>query len=158
MPSLKVIHSRLERQEFADLFCKDLRWSRAAQNLLVTLKPPAAVAAGLLAAAPVTQIRGITIIQLDWPDDRLPQWPDLEPNPKELVVALARKSRKRDIREEKVPVVGGASKLGRNYVGQLMRFAAEHWQVNTPALKRSPSLCKALRAIQEFKPQMPENN
>jgi len=90
--------------------------------------------------------------------ERMPQWPDITPNPKELVVNLARSSRKRDIREDLVPVIGGTSRVGKNYVGQLMRFVTTIWKVDALAQQRSPSLRRALLALQRFSPQLPKNN
>lgn len=89
--------------------------------------------------------------------ERMPPWPDQAPNPKELVVALARQSRKRNIREEIVPSLGSTSKVGKNYVGQLMGFVTDHWRVDA-ALQRSPSLARALHALQQFNPLLPQNN
>jgi len=86
--------------------------------------------------------------------ERIPQWPDLTADPKDLVVELARTSRKREIREDLVPIAGSTGKVGRNYGGQLMRFAATTWLVDEMARRRSPSLGKALRAVQCFSPQI----
>ncbi len=90
--------------------------------------------------------------------DRIPQWPDSETDPKGLVVDLARRSRKRDIREDLVPAPESTSKVGRNYVGQLIRFVASDWQVDEAVCRRSPSLSKARAAVQRFSPQTAASN
>jgi hypothetical protein len=84
--------------------------------------------------------------------EQIPEWPDTEPDPKKLVVELARRSRKRSIREDLVPPPGSISKVGRNYVGQLMRFVSTDWQADEVVCRRSPSLNKALAALRRFSP------
>jgi hypothetical protein len=74
-------------------------------------------------------------------------------DPKGEVVRLARRSRKREIREDMVPAQGVANKVGRNYAGRLMEFALNHWRADAAAREASPSLRRAYEAIRKFSPQ-----
>ena len=87
------------------------------------------------------------------PIARIPVQPDFEEHPKRLIVQIARKSRLRAIREDLVPSPDSTSQVGRNYVGQLTRFVLQTWRVER-ALAHSPSLARALLAIQSFEPKM----
>lgn len=85
----------------------------------------------------------------------IPQWPDGQHDPKALLIDLARRSRRRDIREDLVPVPGSTSKVGRNYVGRLIQFVRSAWRVDNAARQRSASLDRAIKALQAFMPAFP---
>lgn len=57
---------------------------------------------------------------------KLPKDPDAYEDPKRLVVNLARDSRRRDIREDLVPLPGSTSRIGRNYIGRLGYFVDKY--------------------------------
>jgi hypothetical protein len=80
---------------------------------------------------------------------RVPLQPDLDVDPKARVVALARRSRYRNIREGIVPSRGSTSRVGKNYSGQLTQFVLEHWRIDW-ARRNSPSLDRAVIALQRF--------
>lgn len=82
---------------------------------------------------------------------RLPSQPDNEADPKALVVNFARRSRYRAVGEDVAPAPGSTSQVGKNYVGQLTRFVSNHWQVER-ARRHSPSLDRAVSALQRFSP------
>ncbi len=86
--------------------------------------------------------------------DRLPEWPDMTPDPKAFTVNLAQHSRRRDIREDIVPAFGTTAQVGRNYVGRLMEFATTSWQIDKTVCRRSPSLNKAMTAVERFSPKV----
>ncbi len=86
--------------------------------------------------------------------NHIPQFPDQEKNPKLVMVNLARRSRLRIIREDFVPSPGSTGLVGRNYRGQMERFVLDYWQC-TRARDRSPSLQRAILALQQFQPLMP---
>jgi hypothetical protein len=86
--------------------------------------------------------------------DRLPEWPDMTPDPKAFTVSLAQRSRRRSIREDIVPASGTTAQVGRNYVGRLMEFATISWQIDKAACRHSPSLNKAMTAVQSFSPKV----
>jgi len=79
----------------------------------------------------------------------LPSIPEQIQYPKQEVVNLARRSRKREIREDIVPDEGSTSKIGKNYGGCLSVFVERYWSVSE-ARKNAPSLDKALNAINRF--------
>lgn len=84
------------------------------------------------------------------PLKRIPQTPDAEPNPKRLLIELARKSKKRDIRDDLAPKPNSAAKVGRNYNARLGSFAKERWNISS-ARANSQSLERAMRALENFK-------
>lgn len=82
---------------------------------------------------------------------KIPRHPDEIPQPKEFLINLARKSRKRRLREDLVPAPGATSKVGPDYNGRLCEFVQNHWRAEIAA-EYSPSLARALRRLREFKP------
>lgn len=44
------------------------------------------------------------------------------------------------------------SKVGKNYTGRSTQFVTTKWRVNGLARKNSPSLDKALQALEQFSP------
>ncbi|MBD3287122.1 DUF4276 family protein [candidate division WOR-3 bacterium] len=66
----------------------------------------------------------------------------------ELIMVVARKSRKKIIRES-IPPSGETAKRGRDYNGQLSRFVMEQWNPER-ARKNSPSLDKTILALQKL--------
>jgi hypothetical protein len=77
---------------------------------------------------------------------RLPLDPDLDPYPKQTFVNVARKSRKRAIREDIVPRQGSGARVGPGYAGRLIEFATQHWRPDQAA-QRSDSLRRCLDAL-----------
>ncbi len=90
---------------------------------------------------------------LGMPVSRLPFQPDDEPDPKQMLVNLARRSRRRQIREDLVPAENSTSRVGKNYNGQLTRLVMTEWNAQR-ASQRSPSLARAIRALQNFTPSV----
>jgi hypothetical protein len=88
------------------------------------------------------------------PIAKVPQQPDDCTDPKLLLVNLARHSRKRNIREDLAPMPESTSKVGKNYTGQLIRFAFSVWRVDGASRRHSPSLDRAMNAVQRFTPVM----
>jgi hypothetical protein len=77
--------------------------------------------------------------------------PDEIMDPKQYLINLASKSRKRTIREAIVPATGSTAKIGPDYNGALIEFVYNKWQIKE-ATKNSTSLQRTLRAIQSFRP------
>ena len=71
---------------------------------------------------------------------------DLEPDPKETLVNIARHSRSRSIREDIVPRPMSGAKVGPLYVPQLTRFTTELWRPDI-ASAESESLRRCLQAL-----------
>jgi hypothetical protein len=85
------------------------------------------------------------------PENRIPTNVEEVQNPKELVVNLARHSRKRVIRVDMVPQDGSTAKVGPDYNGKLVSYVETYWD---PAIAKehSPSLLKAIEVIDAFEP------
>jgi hypothetical protein len=72
-------------------------------------------------------------------------------NPKEVLIGLARKSRRGDIRKDIVPPDGSNRVQGPDYNGRLIRFVEESWSP-ARAMENSQSLSSAAKALASFKP------
>ena len=72
------------------------------------------------------------------------------PNPKEFLVSLARRSKKRRLRDELVPEPGAKIPVGYGYNTRLMEFIREHWNLERAATI-SPSLKRTLDRLSESK-------
>jgi hypothetical protein len=91
------------------------------------------------ASATVGTIHGVTLA-------KVPQTPDLVDDPKGLMVNLARRSRRREIREDMVPLPGGGRSEGPAYTSRLIQFASTLWRPRV-AEKRSDSLRRCRRDL-----------
>ena len=78
----------------------------------------------------------------------VPLDPEAELDPKRTVVNLARRSRRREVRETIAPTddMRGA-KVGREYLPKLREFVSRHWNI-THAAANAPSLRRACAAIE----------
>jgi hypothetical protein len=85
------------------------------------------------------------------PRTRIPIDVDAIPNPKRMVVNLAKESKKRDIRLDVAPKEGSTAKVGPNYNGRLISFVQGDWD---PAVARenSDSLRRTMDALERFHP------
>jgi hypothetical protein len=83
--------------------------------------------------------------------DNIPRDPDLIADPKQCLINLARRSRKRKLREAIVPEPNSTAKIGKDYNGQLSEFVNKSWQVAS-AQTNSPSLKRAMNALINFQP------
>ncbi|MBD2388232.1 hypothetical protein [Cylindrospermum sp. FACHB-282] len=81
----------------------------------------------------------------------IPQDVDAINDPKQTLINLAKKSKKRVLREAIVPQPNSTAKVGRDYNGQLVYFVEHFWQVEV-AKSFSPSLERAVNAIAIFEP------
>ena len=82
--------------------------------------------------------------------NRIPLNTDNIPNPKEFPVSLARRSKKRRLRDELVPEPGAKIPVGYGYNTRLMEFIREHWNLERAATI-SPSLKRTLDRLSESK-------
>ncbi|MBF2755024.1 MAG: hypothetical protein ISN29_07170 [Gammaproteobacteria bacterium AqS3] len=81
----------------------------------------------------------------------VPQLPDEVPKPREEIVAIARKSRSKSIRDDLIPRHSSISaKIGPNYGGVLSDFVKQRWNVSN-AQKHSPSLKRTCQRLQTFR-------
>ena len=82
-------------------------------------------------------------------DRRVPRLPESLPHPKESLVGLARRSRKRALREAIVPRPGSTNKVGPGYNESLGNFVINYWDPEE-ARSFSPSLHRAITRITEL--------
>jgi hypothetical protein len=85
---------------------------------------------------------------------RIPRSVDAIEYPKEYLVALARRTRKRSLREAIVPRPGSTAKVGPDYNGVLSYFVSQIWNISEAAAN-SVSLHHAIAAINRFDPLVP---
>ncbi|MEG4517500.1 MULTISPECIES: hypothetical protein [unclassified Microcoleus] len=83
--------------------------------------------------------------------DLIPGDADRIADPKQLLINLAKKSKKRNLRDAIVPNRNSTAKIGKDYNGQLIQFVNQSWQVAS-AQTNSPSLERAMNAIVNFQP------
>lgn len=76
-----------------------------------------------------------------------PDAPDLEPNPKQTLVNLARRSRKPSITAGMVPKPGHSNDRGPEYTSIMASFILKRWRPRIAAAK-SPSLARAIAALE----------
>jgi hypothetical protein len=72
-------------------------------------------------------------------------------NPKECLIDLARRSPRRDLRQDIVPPPGSTRKIGPNYNGRLISFVKGRWDLSAATLS-SPSLERTVKAVTRFVP------
>jgi len=80
---------------------------------------------------------------------RLPTDPDALPDPKGTLVGLARRARRRDIREGMVPRPGSGRRVGTVYTSQVATYVKECWSIPR-ATDRSESLARAVRCLERL--------
>ncbi len=81
--------------------------------------------------------------------DVIPRRADELDNPKGALVAIARRSRSRAIRDGMAPRVDSGRTIGPLYVAELSRFVREHWNVDAAA-SESKSLARCVAALRTF--------
>jgi hypothetical protein len=79
-----------------------------------------------------------------------PKNPDIVTDPKNTLIQLARRSKKRHIREDIVPINQNAS-IGPNYNGCLSEYVFHTWNIENAVL-RSDSLKRAYNKLRDFNP------
>ena len=87
---------------------------------------------------------------LSIPSHQIPSPTDDILNPKEFLVSLARRSRKKAVREALVPLPGTNFSVGIEYNTLLSKFVREHWNLEHAATV-SPSLRRTLDRLSQVK-------
>jgi hypothetical protein len=72
-------------------------------------------------------------------------------DPKRYLIELAKRSRRRTIREDLVPRIGSTAKQGPAYNDRLISFVRTNWD-HSAAKENSPSLERTVRALEIFVP------
>ncbi|NMC21518.1 MAG: hypothetical protein GYA33_13985 [Thermogutta sp.] len=80
---------------------------------------------------------------------RVPANPEGLPDPKVELVNLARRSRRKDIREDMVPREDSGRPVGPAYTSRLIEFVEQYWRP-TEAAKRADSLARAIRCLERL--------
>jgi hypothetical protein len=83
------------------------------------------------------------------PASKIPLQPDTLRNPKIELVNIARKSRKKYIREDMVPARGATTQVGPGYVARLIAFTSAEWNPRKAA-KNSDSLRRCIKALERL--------
>lgn len=83
--------------------------------------------------------------------DLIPDDLDSVSDPKQLLIELTKKSKKRYLRDAIIPAKNSTAKIGKDYNGQLIQFVNQHWQAEL-AKAHSRSLERAVNAINNFEP------
>lgn len=77
-----------------------------------------------------------------------PQNPELEKDPKRKLIEIVKRSRKRSLKEDILPLNQNAV-VGPNYNGKLMEFVQGEWDIKR-AIIRSNSLGRAYKSLEVF--------
>jgi hypothetical protein len=80
---------------------------------------------------------------------KIPARPDELADPKQALVNLARRSRKKDIRSGLVPRDGSGAVVGRTYTSDIQQFGDSAWRPAIAA-ERSPSLARCLARLKRL--------
>lgn len=87
---------------------------------------------------------------LSIPLHRIPSPTDAILNPKEFLLSLAKRSKKKTVREALVPAQGATFSVGNEYNTLLSEFVQDHWNLERAA-SASPSLKRTLDRLAEEK-------
>ena len=80
---------------------------------------------------------------------RVPQDPEGLPHPKEAIVNLARRSRRRAVRQDMVPHEGSGRAVGRAYTSRVIEYIQEDWRPDVAA-DHAESLQRAIRCLRRL--------
>lgn len=80
---------------------------------------------------------------------RIPRDPESEPDPKRTLVSLARRSRRREIRENLAPPPGSNWSIGPGYIPLLREYIGLYWRPKVAA-ERARSLARCLLLLERI--------
>ncbi len=80
---------------------------------------------------------------------RIPRTPDSIEHPKDEMVNLGRRSRRRDIREDMVPREASGRRVGPAYASRLIEYVKDKWRSEVAA-RRSESLRRAILCLERL--------
>lgn len=83
---------------------------------------------------------------LSVPLSRIPDNPDSSVNPEQLLVDLARRSRRSAVRDDMVPYPGTSARVGPGYTARVIEFAVSRWRPRVAA-ECSWSLARSIAAV-----------
>jgi len=82
------------------------------------------------------------------PPGRIPACPELEADPKQVLMNLARQSRRREIREDMMPRPQSGRRVGPAYASRLIEFVQSTWSPGAAA-RHSESLRRCLLRLRD---------
>ena len=90
------------------------------------------------------------------PERMVPRAVDELQDPKQALIDLAKRSRRRTIREDMVPREGSGASIGPAYTSRMMEFVGEQkrWRPDVAA-QGSPSLSRCIKALRELRDARP---
>ncbi|NCJ05989.1 DUF4276 family protein [Synechococcales cyanobacterium C] len=83
--------------------------------------------------------------------DKIPLNVDEILDPKQHLINLVRHCRRQSLKKAIIPLAGSTATVGRDYNNTLIGFVNHGWQAQT-AQQNSPSLRRAMDALQRYKP------
>jgi len=90
---------------------------------------------------------------LSAPLGAVPERPEALDRPKRSLVGLARRSRRRAIRDDMVPAPGTSAQVGPGYTSRLIEFTSQHWHPRRAA-PQADSLARCLESLRELRAQV----
>lgn len=90
---------------------------------------------------------------LSVPRSRIPSRPEELPDPKRALINIARRSRRKEIREALVPEMGSTAVIGVLYVSEIKRFIHKYWDIQL-ARQAAPSLDRCMLRLMEMKSRL----
>ncbi len=86
---------------------------------------------------------------LNLPVSKMPLYPELENDPKQTLLNLVRKCKKRRLVGELVPAAGSSASIGPLYNARMGEFVRDCWNIER-AITNSDSLSRAVKRISTF--------
>ncbi len=86
---------------------------------------------------------------LQIPSNKVPFHPEMESDPKQTLINLARKSRNKRLISEMVPASGSRTPIGPLYNARMSEFVQDFWNIEK-ASENSESLSRAMQRISEL--------
>ena len=83
------------------------------------------------------------------PLNKVPLKPEMEMDPKQTLINLARRARKKRLASDIVPAIGSKAQIGPLYNVRMSEFVIHQWDIQR-ASESSESLKRAMRRIDEF--------
>jgi len=139
-----LVGTDLDQYECPPVLIEDWLRSPKHPNLLIRVAVREAEAWVLADRDSFAQFLGIRAVLI-------PSDVEALPNPKETLITLARKSKRRNLRDDLCPRAGSTSRIGPNYNGQLARFVGEMWNPDAAKLN-SDSLKRTIDRLATFRP------
>ena len=139
-----LILTDLDRYECPPALLEDWGIEKRHPNLLFSIAVRE-VEAWILAC------RGAFAKYLSVNEQLIPRNVDGISDPKSLLISIARRSRKKNVRTDIVPQQGSTAKVGPDYNGSLIYFVEKFWDPNV-AKGLSPSLRRTVELLDAFQP------